>query len=234
MAIAICTTASSTGEPPWPVVSPTTTARKTVTNGVAMPSFSPLSMLSARRIRTGTALSVTTAIPSAASVGASTAAMRAASAQVSPGNTSIATTAPSTRVRSSPTLSSRAGHARVTLEAAQGHGCGIGEQQCPERQLGEGQDDVTSALHLEQVRSLGPDGQARCHEHHGGADPPSVEAPREGAVADGHQQQDQPAHFDLPDDRLLNADRRSGIIARLAAEGMGLWSQTISVVGPTS
>jgi hypothetical protein len=58
-----------------------------VTSGVAIPSLRPLSTLSARRIRTGTALLVTTARPSAASVGARIAATNAAAAHPTLGNT---------------------------------------------------------------------------------------------------------------------------------------------------
>ena len=61
-------------------------AMKRVTSGVAIPSLRPLSTLSARRIRTGTALLVTTARPSAASVGARMAAINAAAAHPTPGN----------------------------------------------------------------------------------------------------------------------------------------------------
>jgi hypothetical protein len=63
-----------------------TTAMKRVTNGVAIPSLSPLSTFSARRIRTGTDLLVTTAKPSAASVGARIVAIKAAAAHPIPGN----------------------------------------------------------------------------------------------------------------------------------------------------
>jgi hypothetical protein len=61
-------------------------AMKRVTNGVAMPSLRPLSTFSARRIRTGTALLVTTASPSAASVGARMVAIKAAAAHPTSGN----------------------------------------------------------------------------------------------------------------------------------------------------
>ena len=80
-----------------------------MTNGVAMPSFKPLSMLSARLIRNGTAELVTTAMPSAASVGARMAAMSAASDQEIDGNTTRAASAPSAMVKGSPMPRSRNG-----------------------------------------------------------------------------------------------------------------------------
>jgi hypothetical protein len=61
-------------------------AMNTVTNGVATPSLRPLSTLSARRIRVGTDVFVTTASPRAVSVGARIAATKAAAAQGIPGN----------------------------------------------------------------------------------------------------------------------------------------------------
>ena len=148
-----------------------------MTNGVAMPSFSPLSMLSERRILTGTALSVTTAMPSAASVGASTAAMRAASAQVTPGTTSIAHDRSEHEGEEQPDAEQTSRDTRVTLQDPQRHGRRVGEQQRRERQLGERQHDVTPALHVEQIGSFGTERQPCRDEHHGGADPQSIEAP---------------------------------------------------------
>ena len=60
------------------MVSATAPAMKKLTNGVAMPSFSPLSTFRMRRIRAGTCSSSTTWAPSAASVGATAAAITAA------------------------------------------------------------------------------------------------------------------------------------------------------------
>jgi hypothetical protein len=82
---------------------------KMVTNGVAIPSLSPLSTLSARWIRTGTAGSVTTAMPSATSVGARIVAINAAAAHPIPGNTRCASTVPATTVSGSPMNRSRVG-----------------------------------------------------------------------------------------------------------------------------
>ena len=83
-----------------------------VTNGVMMPSFSPLSTLSARRMRTGTARSVTTAKPSAASVGARIVATRSAVAQVMSANIHRASRAPAITVSGRPMNSSRSGIVR--------------------------------------------------------------------------------------------------------------------------
>ena len=63
---------------------------KSTTNGVAMPSLSPLSTLRMRRIRIGTAGLVTTGSPRAASVGARIAPMSSAVASGSSGKTSHA------------------------------------------------------------------------------------------------------------------------------------------------
>ncbi len=80
-----------------------------VTKGVAIPSLRPLSTLSARRIRVGTDLLVTTANPSAVSVGARIVAINAAAAHGISGNTRWATSAPARIVSGSPTNSSRVG-----------------------------------------------------------------------------------------------------------------------------
>ncbi len=84
---------------------------KRVTNGVTIPSLRPLSTFSARRIRTGTDLLVTTARPSAASVGARMVATKAAAPHPTAGNVRYASTAPATIVSGSPTNSSRLGRA---------------------------------------------------------------------------------------------------------------------------
>ena len=80
-----------------------------MTNGVAMPSFKPLSTLSARRILTGTARFVKIARPSAESVGARIEPMSAAAAHPADGNKSTAITVPSAIVRGSPIKRSRPG-----------------------------------------------------------------------------------------------------------------------------
>ena len=94
---------------PAPRSSDTTSVRKSATNGVAMPSFKPLSTLSARRILTGTARFVKIARPSAASVGARIEAMSAAAAHPAEGKRSTATTVPSAIVSGRPTNSNRPG-----------------------------------------------------------------------------------------------------------------------------
>ena len=81
----------------------------TVTKGVTIPSLRPLSTLSARRIRMGTTLFVTTANPSAVSVGARITAINAAAAQGISGNTRWASSAPARMVSGNPTNSSREG-----------------------------------------------------------------------------------------------------------------------------
>ena len=80
-----------------------------MTNGVAMPSFNPLSMLMARRTRTGIARSTSSGRLSAASVGARIEPIRRANARPSAGNRSQPTNAPAPIVRGSPMARSRAG-----------------------------------------------------------------------------------------------------------------------------
>ena len=80
--------ASINQSPALPASSDTSTVRNSATNGVAMPSFKPLSTLSARRILTGTAGFVKIASPSAASVGARIEPMSAAAAHPAAGNRS--------------------------------------------------------------------------------------------------------------------------------------------------
>ena len=71
------TTAAPTLAAPWMASVVAAPARKIPTNGVAMPSFSPLSTLSTRRMRPGTRESCMMAAPRAASVGATEAAITA-------------------------------------------------------------------------------------------------------------------------------------------------------------
>ena len=90
------------------VASSVTTAIMKNTTGVVSPSLRPLSTLSTRRTRAGTARLPNTAIPRAASVGASTAARRMQAGQVRSGRSGAATTVPATMVRGRPMNSRRA------------------------------------------------------------------------------------------------------------------------------
>jgi len=94
---------------------PTASPISNTTIGTHMPSFRPLSTLSASRMTAGTAWFVTTGLPSAASVGASIAASKAISNVPSNGNTIAASTKPSTIVSGRPTKSSRSGRPRLRL-----------------------------------------------------------------------------------------------------------------------
>ena len=95
---------------PWAACcSSIASARNNVTSGVAIPSFSPLSMFSARRIRTGTRRSVKIGNPNAASVGARMAPIKSAKPSPSAGNNPIAAAAPRSTVRGMPISRSRAG-----------------------------------------------------------------------------------------------------------------------------
>ena len=78
-------------------------------NGRAMPSLSPLSMFSACRIRAGTRGLETTALPRAASVGASIAPSVAASQTSRSPSTASAASQPNRIASGSPMPSSRAG-----------------------------------------------------------------------------------------------------------------------------
>jgi hypothetical protein len=103
--------ASSSSACPGPTPpSPSTEAAPAIartTTGVAIPSLRPLSTVISRRIRDGTALFVTTGIPSAASVGANAAATSRASQRSSPGRSHTARAHPSRIVRGRPKPSSR-------------------------------------------------------------------------------------------------------------------------------
>ena len=76
----------STAAPPtpwaWAISAATAPARNRLTNGVAMPSFNPLSTLSTRRTRAGTRSSCMIDAPRAASVGATIAADQRGDPQV--------------------------------------------------------------------------------------------------------------------------------------------------------
>ena len=95
-------------------------------NGTQIPSLSPLSTLSPWRTRTGTRGSVTTASPSAASVGARTMASRIASISVTSPNIATPASVPATIVRGNPIASKRRGTtysrrkvARLTRDASE-------------------------------------------------------------------------------------------------------------------
>ena len=94
-----------------PEISDSTSAAATAANssGTQIPSLSPLSTLSPWRILCGTRGSVTTAWPSAASVGARTIARITASSTLSSPNRTAAATAPRMMVSGSPMPSSRTG-----------------------------------------------------------------------------------------------------------------------------
>ncbi len=77
--------------------------------GTQSPSLSPLSTFSPWRIRDGMRASVTTALPSAASVHASTIASTSASVKLIPGITAAPTRAPARIVSGRPIPSSRSG-----------------------------------------------------------------------------------------------------------------------------
>ena len=85
---------------------------KTRKNGTARPSFRPLSTFRAWRTRDGTAWSVTTRWPSAASVDESMMASSATDAKARPGKISSPARVPATMVRGRPMSSSRPGQAR--------------------------------------------------------------------------------------------------------------------------
>ncbi len=80
-----------------------------ITIGNTIPSFKPLSTFSVWRIRNGMEGLLTTACPSAASVGARMAASNAASQIENSGTINLATTAPSKIVSGKPTPSNRNG-----------------------------------------------------------------------------------------------------------------------------
>src|SRR4051794_26144113 len=100
-------------------ISDSTSAIATAANssGTQIPSLRPLSTLSPCRIRRGTRGSVTTACPSAASVGASTTARITASMTVNWPNTAAAATAPRAIVSGRPIPSRRTGRPTVRRSA---------------------------------------------------------------------------------------------------------------------
>ena len=90
----------------WPALA---RLAKSSTIGNAMPSFRPLSMFNACRIRPGTTGLVTTDWPSAASVGARIAANSAASHKPSPSGSASPTSVPAAMIRGMPPTSIRTG-----------------------------------------------------------------------------------------------------------------------------
>ena len=92
-----------------------------------MPSLSPLSTFKLCRTRDGSRGSVTTACPSAASVGASTTARRSASGQLSAPRSATAAAKPATSVSGSP-MPSRRGDGHLPAEGSQVDARGVGEE----------------------------------------------------------------------------------------------------------
>ena len=103
---ALCSTAEGTP----PLSSAFAMSRATRKKGTARPSLSPLSTSSAWRTRGGTAWSVTTFCPSAASVAASMVDSRKTEPNAMPGNTSRPTPTPASNESGSPMSSRRTGH----------------------------------------------------------------------------------------------------------------------------
>ena len=103
--------ASSATAPPGPIMDSCAAvpapATATSTNGVAIPSFSPLSRLIRRRILAGTARLSITPAPSAASVGARAAPISRASQMLMPPNRASASSVPRPIVSGRPIPSSR-------------------------------------------------------------------------------------------------------------------------------
>ena len=114
-------------------------------NGTHRPSFSPLSTFRPWRMRDGRRGSVTTAWPSAASVGASTIASTSASANVSTGRSPSATSVPARIVSGSPIPSSRAGTSTSLRSAPQVDPRRVGEEHEREGRLHDRADDRRSS-----------------------------------------------------------------------------------------
>ena len=120
-----------------PEISDSTSAIATAANssGTQMPSLSPLSTLSPWRMRCGTRGSVTTACPSAASVGASTTARITASSMLSSPKTAAAATAPSAIVSGRPMPEQPHRHVDRAAQRTEIDARRVGEQHQRERRL---------------------------------------------------------------------------------------------------
>ena len=149
-----------------------------------MPSFSPLSMFSARRMRTGTLGLLKIGRPSAASVGARMAPSRQAKARPSCGCRIRATTAPPAMVSTRPMVSSRADRRGVIAHLFELERRGVGEEQQRQGDLGQPLHRFGLRRNRQQVRTAGPQQKPDRHEDHRHGDRPASQLDRQRGVED--------------------------------------------------
>ena len=160
------------------------TARTMKKSGTQMPSLSPLSTLSPCRTRDGSAGSVTTACPSAASVGARTTASRSASAQVSePSRTSADAEAGHDRQRQADPEQTRRDRDLVT-ERAQVDPRGVAEEHDRERRLRQQLHRLAGHARVDEPERVDADDEPDRGEHHRAREWRAGEPPGQGRVAE--------------------------------------------------
>ena len=163
-------------------------------SGTQIPSFSPLSTLRLWRTRDGRRGDVTTAWPSAASVGARMIASTSASGHARSPSSATPATKPARIVSGRPIPSRRAGIPSVRRSAAQVDPRRVGEEHDRQRRLGERLDLVPVAEGSIETERLDSDDEARGGEDHRRGDPRALDATRDRREAE----QDEGESRELP------------------------------------
>ncbi len=152
-----------------------------------MPSLSPLSTLRPWRTRDGTRGSVTTACPSAASVGASTIASRTASMNASCPNTATPASAPATIVSGSPIASRRRGTTYWRRSAREVDPRRVREEDDRQRRLGDPANGFAPDRRVEPAQDIRARHETAGDEHHRRSDHRPQKPPRDRRIREDEE-----------------------------------------------
>ena len=178
-------------------------ARDRVTNGVAIPSFSPLSMLIARRTRTGIARSRRSGRLSAASVGARIDPTSRAKPTPRAGNRSQPTRAPAAMVSGNPMREEPARQPGDPTGLPESDRRGVGEQKEGEGQLGQHPERFGRRRGVDRADARRPEQCSGRHEQDRTADRQAVETNRDQRVARGSRARRGRARAPVPPERAV-------------------------------
>ncbi len=184
---------SAPSSQPWAACcSSIASARNNVTSGVAIPSFSPLSMFSARRIRTGTRRSVKIGSPNAASVGARMAPIKSAKPSPSPGKQPERRRAAQEHSQGHADQQEPRWQPGVLSHLAQVERGGVGEQQQGQRSLGDALHVGGRDRDVDESEHTGTDDRPRQDEHQWHRHREAPEPRGKGGAEDDDRQDQRP------------------------------------------
>ena len=144
-------------------------------SGTQIPSFRPLSTLRPWRTRSGSRGSVTTACPSAASVGARMTASRSASGHDSEPKRTRATPKPASERQRQPEAEQTSRDRDLVPERAEVDPRRVAEEDERERRLGQQLDRLAGDRRVDEPEGVGADEQPDRREHHRRSDRRAVE-----------------------------------------------------------